>query len=344
MSEQHPVGVGEASPRRWLKILAGYRTPRIGRSVLELVITAVPFIITWGLAMVAVHYRAWWGLVLIVPAAGLLLRLFLIQHDCGHGAFFANRAADNWTGRLLGVLTFTPYDYWRQVHAVHHATAGNLDKRGMGDISTLTLREYAALPAWRRFAYRLYRHPMVMFCVGPAWLFLFQQRVPFGMMGAGLKPWLSAIANNLGILFVGALLVWWLGFASVLLVQIPMLILAGAAGIWLFYVQHQFEGTHWSDGADWDFETAALQGSSHYDLPAVLHWLTANIGIHHVHHLASKIPYYRLPEVLADHPDLAPMSRISVMDSLRAVKLVLWDENQRRLISFREARILRQAA
>jgi len=175
-----------------------------------------------------------------------------------------------------------------------------------------------------------------MFGIGPAWIFLLQQRLPIGMMRAGIRPWASAITNNLAILVVTALLIWWLGFASVLLVQIPVLLLAGAAGIWLFYVQHQFEATHWSRGDDWDFQTSALQGSSHYALPGLLRWLTANIGIHHVHHLSSKIPYYRLPEVLRDHPDLAPVSRITMMDSLRAVKLVLWDEARGRLVSFRE--------
>lgn len=326
------------APRNWLKILAGYRTPRITRSVFELLVTAVPFIVIWGLAMVALHYAIWWGLILILPAAGLLLRLFMIQHDCGHGAFFANRIADNWTGRIIGILTFTPYDYWRHTHAVHHATAGNLDKRGLGDIGTLTVGEYTALSSWRRFQYRLYRHPAVMFCLGPAWIFLIQQRLPVGMMRAGLGPWVSALTNNLAILVVTALLIWWLGAASVLLVQIPVLLLAGAAGIWLFYVQHQFEDTHWSTGAEWDFETAALRGSSHYALPAVLRWLTANIGIHHIHHLASRIPYYRLPEVLRDHPDLVPVSRITILDSLRAVKLVLWDEARGRLVSFRDVK------
>ncbi len=323
-------------PRPWLKILAAYRKPRIGRSVFELLVTVVPFLIVWGLAMVALHFKIWWGLVLIVPAAGLLLRLFAIQHDCGHGAFFANRQADNWTGRVLSLLTFTPYEYWRHTHGVHHATAGNLDKRGLGDIITLTVDEYHALSPLGRLKYRLYRHPLVLFLLGPAWIYFVQQRLPIGMMKAGLKPWLSTMANTLGIVVLTALLIWWLGIASVLLVQIPVVMLAGAAGIWLFYVQHQFEATHWATGADWDFQTAALQGSSHYDLPGVLRWLTANIGIHHVHHLASRIPYYRLPEVLRDHPDLAPVSRITLMDSVRSVKLVLWDEARGRLVSFRE--------
>ena len=332
-----PVEAPRPTARHWLKILSTYRKPQIGRSVFELLITVIPFITVWGLAMIALHYGIWWGLILILPAAGLLLRLFAIQHDCGHGAFFANRPADNWTGRILGILTFTPYDYWRHTHSVHHATAGNLDKRGLGDIITLTVDEYRALTSWGRFRYRLYRNPIVLFLLGPAWIYLVQQRLPIGMMRDGFKPWLSTMTNTLAIVVMMTLLIWWLGIASVLLVQIPVVMLAGAAGIWLFYVQHQFEDTHWSNGAEWDFQTAALRGSSHYDLPGVLRWLTANIGIHHVHHLASKIPYYRLPEVLRDHPDLVPQSRITIMDSIRTVKLVLWCEARGRLVSFREA-------
>ncbi len=322
----------------WVKILARYRKPRVGRSLFELMITIVPFLAACILAMIALHYSIWWGLILVIPAAGLLVRLFMIQHDCGHGAFFANRSADNWTGRILGVFTFTPYDYWRHTHAVHHATAGNLDKRGLGDIATLTVAEYSALSPWRRLQYRLYRHPAVMFCLGSAWIFLIQQRLPVGMMRAGLRPWISALATNLAILLVIVLLIWWLGVASVLLVQIPVLLLAGAAGIWLFYVQHQFENTHWSNEGAWNFETAALQGSSYYDLPPVLRWLTANIGIHHVHHLASKIPCYRLSEVLRDFPVLTSVGRVTMLDSIKAVKLVLWDDVRGRLVSFREAK------
>lgn len=329
--------IENADAPNWLQLLAGYRTPRISRSILELLITAIPFLMTWGLAMIAVRHAIWWGLALILPAAGLLLRLFMIQHDCGHGAFFGNRLADNWTGRIIGILTFTPYDHWRQTHALHHATAGNLDKRGRGDIATLTVEEYRALSPWSRFRYRLYRHPFVLFGLGPAWIFLFQQRLPIGLMRKGVKPWISAISNNLAIIGCSVLLIWWFGFASVLLVELPVLLIAGGGGIWLFYVQHQFEGTHWSGGDNWDFQTAAMKGSSYYELPLVLRWITANIGIHHIHHLASKIPYYRLPEVLRDHPVLTNISRVTILDSVRAVRLVLWDEARGRLVSFREA-------
>lgn len=326
--------------RPWLKILAQYRRPHRGRSALELAVTAVPFATFWALSWVAVHYGFWWGLVLIIPAAGFLLRLFMIQHDCGHGSFFAHRHSDDWTGRLIGVLTLTPYDYWRRSHAIHHASAGNLDERGIGDITTLTVAEYRALSRWGRFGYRLYRHPAVMFGVGPVWLFFFKQRLPFGMMTSGAEPWISTMATNLGIAVLAISLMWLIGVGPFLLIHLPIVTLAGAAGIWLFYVQHQFEETHWSSAPEWQFHEAALHGSSHYILPGFLRWITGNIGIHHVHHLSSKVPCYRLPQVLKDYPELSDIGRITIIESLRCVKLVLWDEDRRKLISFREANAL----
>lgn len=326
-----------ANLKAWSKILNAYRNPKPVRSLFELVITLVPFTACLALAWLALHFHIWWGLILVVPAAAFLLRLFMIQHDCGHGAFFGARHLDNWVGRVLGVFTLTPYDYWRQTHAEHHATTGNLDKRGVGDIVTLTVKEYQALTAFNRLLYRLYRHPLVMFGFGPLWVFVLQQRLPVGMMRAGVRPWVSAMATNAAIGIAAALVMWCVGVGSFLVVYLPVCLLAGAAGIWLFYVQHQFEATQWAPNAEWDFHAAALLGSSHYDLPPILKWVTGNIGIHHVHHLASRIPYYRLPEVLRDHPVLAKEGRITLMDSLRTVKLALWDEDRSRLISFHQA-------
>jgi len=281
----------------------------------------------------------YWGVLLTVPAAAFLLRLFMVQHDCGHGAFFGRRALDDWVGRVLGVLTLTPYDCWRRTHAIHHATSGNLNARGIGDVRTLTLAEYRALGRWGRLGYRLYRHPIVMFGLGPLYLFVLQQRLPVGAMRGGTVPWVSTMGTNVAIGAIVVALVWLLGLVPFLLVQAPIVLMASTAGVWLFYVQHQFEHTHWSVKSEWEFENAALRGSSFYNLPRPLHWLTANIGIHHVHHLSSRVPYYRLPQVLKDFPELAAIGRISILDSLRGVRLVLWDEAQQRLISFREARI-----
>ena len=330
-------GTPTADPRRLQRILGNYSTPNPVRSVAELAITALPLASLWAAAWFAFYLgHAWASLLIAIPAAGFLVRLFMIQHDCGHGTFFTGRLANDWVGRVIGVLTLTPYDWWRRSHAIHHATNGNLDRRGIGDIDTLTVREYQAL-SWRgRLKYRLYRHPLIMFGVGPAYMFLVQHRLPVGFMRGGWQPWVSAMATNLAIAVVVATLVWAIGIKAFLLVHLPIMLLAATAGVWLFYVQHQFEHTTWEREKQWSRQQAALHGSSHYDLPEPLRWFTANIGIHHVHHLSSRIPFYRLPRVLRDHPELLAVSHITLLQSFRCVRLVLWDEAQRRLVSFRE--------
>jgi omega-6 fatty acid desaturase (delta-12 desaturase) len=324
-------------PRALLKEVARFRQPRQTRSLIELAITAGPFVLLWLLTWAALDAGYALGLLLTVPAGAFLLRLFLIQHDCGHGAFFRSQAGNDWVGRILGVLTFTPYDYWRRSHAVHHASTGNLDARGVGDVDTLTVAEYQALSPARRVLYRLYRHPIVLFGVGPAYLFLLRHRLPVGMMRKGWRPWLSALGTNAAIAAAAGALIWAMGLKLFLLIHLPITLIAASLGVWFFYVQHQFESTHWDRGDDWSFHAAALHGSSHYELPGLLRWFSANIGIHHVHHLASRIPYYRLPEVLREVPVLARMSRVTLRQSLGAVRLVLWDEQKRRLVSFAEA-------
>jgi omega-6 fatty acid desaturase (delta-12 desaturase) len=236
------------------------------------------------------------------------------------------------------VLTLTPYDFWRRSHALHHATAGNLSKRGIGDVDTLTVAEYEEKTPFQRFLYRLYRTPLVLLGIGPAYLFLLRNRLPVGFMRSGWRPWVSALGTNVAIAAVAAAVIWQIGFWPFVAVHLPITLVAATGGVWLFYVQHQFEHTSWDDDENWSFHDAALHGSSHYDLPPVLRWLTANIGIHHVHHLSSRIPFYRLPEVLQAHPQFANVSRITIRDSLRTVRLRLWDEQARRLVSFREAR------
>lgn len=326
--------------REWMKLLAKYREPNEVRSTWELAITVLPFFALWALAWAAMSVSVWLTLAITVPAAGFLLRMFLIQHDCGHGAFFRHRALNDWIGRAIGVFTFTPYDVWRRSHATHHATAGNLDHRGIGDIMTLTVEEYQARSWWGRLRYRLYRSPWVMFGLGPAYVFLLQQRLPFGYMTDGWRVWVSSMGTNVAIAGLAATIIYLIGIGPFLLVQIPTLLLAASIGVWLFYVQHQFEETVWAADTDWDFHDAALHGSSHYDLPPVLRWFTANIGMHHVHHLSSRIPYYRLPAVLKDHPELADVARLSLAQSFANVRLRLWDESNKRLVSFREARSL----
>ncbi|MBI5260548.1 MAG: fatty acid desaturase [Bradyrhizobium sp.] len=324
--------------RRWTRILRSYCTPNQVRSVVELAITVLPLVTLWTAAWFTFSLGySWASLLIAIPAAGFLVRLFMIQHDCGHGTFFAHRQANDWVGRIIGVLTLTPYDYWRRSHAIHHATCGNLDRRGIGDIDTLTVREYQALSRWGRLKYRLYRHPLIIFGIGPAYLFLLQHRLPVGRMRDGWRPWASTMATNLAIALIVGALAWFIGIQAFLLVHLPIMLLAATAGVWLFYVQHQFEQTAWEHDERWTLHEAAMHGSSHYDLPAVLRWFTANIGIHHVHHLCSRIPCYRLGRVLRDHPELREVGRITLLQSFQCVRLVLWDEAQHRLVSFREA-------
>jgi omega-6 fatty acid desaturase (delta-12 desaturase) len=309
------------------------------RSVIELSITAIPLIVLCLLMAAALQQGHFWLYALLVlPSAGFLLRLFMIQHDCGHGAFFPSRRSNDWVGRVIGVLTLTPYDYWRRTHAAHHAGAGNLDRRGIGDIDTLTVSEYQAFSRSGRLRYRLYRHPLIMFGLGPFYLFFMQYRLPFGLMRAGWEPWLSTMATNAAIASLVATVIWTCGLIPFLLLYFPVTLLAGSIGVWLFYVQHQFEETTWSNGRNWNAQEAGLHGSSHYDLPPILRWFTANIGVHHVHHLASRIPFYRLPEVMRDIPELKHVSRLTFVQSLGCVRLVLWDQSQQRLISFAEMR------
>ena len=329
--------VGEAE--QWTRRLGKFRTPNGWRSAYELASTALPF----ALALVLMYWsvsRGWYWLyaLALLPAAGLLMRIFLIQHDCGHRAFFAGRRQNDWLGRALSVLTLTPYDHWRHCHAIHHATHGNLGRRGVGDVDTLTVDEYLARSRWTRLRYRAYRHPLVLFGIGPLFVFLLTNRFPGGFLRDGWRPWASTMATNLAIVIVYGLLISVVGFKLFLLVQGPVLCLAAAGGVWLFYVQHQFEHTYWDRPGAWTLRDGALYGSSHYALPAVLRWFTANIGVHHIHHLSTQIPYYRLPSVLREYPELVDVNRVTLLESLKCVRLVLWDEKTRRLVAFKNLR------
>jgi omega-6 fatty acid desaturase (delta-12 desaturase) len=300
-------------------------------------VTVVAFIGVWCLLWwsVTAGYVAGWALV--IPAAGLVVRLFMIQHDCSHRAFFRSARANDWVGRVIGIVTLTPHDFWRYTHIQHHASSGNLDRSELGAITTLTVAEYRDLTPVQRLKYRLYRHPLVMLVVGPAYLFLLDHRLPLGCLRGGWMPWLSTMGTNAAIAVTGGLIMYLVGVGTFLAIQLPITVVAASIGVWLFYVQHQFEATYWERDPAWDQHEAALEGSSHLDLPRVLRWFTANIGIHHIHHLCSRVPFYRLPEVLRDHPELRDINRITMGQSLALIRLALWDEDSRRLISFREA-------
>jgi len=327
------------SSRDWVKILSAYREPVEWRSWFELAVTMGPFVALWALAWwsMSVSYLLTVGIALV--NAAFLLRLFAIQHDCGHGALFKNRSVSDWLGRALGVLTLTPYDVWRHTHSVHHSASGNLGRRGMGDIHTMTVAEYRDLSHRNRLKYRLYRNPFVLFGVGPAYLFFLQNRLPLGVT-EHTKFWVSSMGTNAAIFTLLGVIWFFGGVMPILLIFVPTTLLAATAGMWLFYVQHQFETTHWDKEHDWQLHDAALEGSSHYVMPAVLQWLSANIGIHHVHHLHSRIPFYRLPDVLREHDELAQSNRMTIPESLRNARLHLWDEDTRRLRSFAQVRAM----
>ena len=296
----------ENDPRMLAQYFARFREPNHWRSVVEILITIVPLVALWILTWFALHIGYGLYLLVAVPASGFLVRLFMIQHDCGHGAFFRHRLANDWVGRVIGVLTLTPYDFWRRTHAAHHAISGNLDRRGMGDIDTLTVDEYLARSRWGRLCYRLYRHPLVMFGLGPAYSFPVPASSadrtdarPGGNPGSARwrRTWPSCWSRR-------SRSGRWES-VPFLLVHLPIMLIGASLGVWLFYVQHQFEGTFWAHEKAWNMHEAALYGSSHYDLPLVLRWFTANIGVHHIHHLCSRIPFYRLPLALRQHPDIA---------------------------------------
>ena len=324
------------SARAWVVKLARYREPSTWRSLFELAVTLVPFVLLWALAWAALDVSAWLSVAIAVVNGGFLVRIFIIQHDLGHASYFGNRSASDWLGRALGVITLTPYDVWRRTHAIHHAHHGNLSHRGIGDVLTLTVEEYRARNGWGRMMYRLYRHPLVLFVLGPSYLFILQNRLPVGLMASGWRYWVSAMGTNAFIVMIVSLILWLDGLMPLLLIYIPTSVIGATIGVWLFYVQHQFEKTHWESDPDWQIHDAALEGSSHYKLPRPLQWLTGNIGIHHVHHLYSRIPFYRLTEVLADQPALAQAQKLTVRQSLSCVKLKLWDEKTKRLLSFRQ--------
>jgi omega-6 fatty acid desaturase (delta-12 desaturase) len=327
----------ELNSQQLTRDLNAFRDPRTARSWWELAATLIPFLALFTLIVVAVQTGYLLALIL-TPLAGLfLLRLFIIQHDCGHGSFLRGRTGNDWFGRALGVFTLTPYDCWRRSHALHHAATGNLDRRGFGDVDTLTVREFRERTRMQRFLYRLYRHPLVLLGLGPAYLFLLRHRLPIGLMKEGWVYWISAMTSNLVTALILAVPVYFAGIGVTALVFFPVLLTAASMGVWLFYVQHQFENAHWRQDANWSFHDAALYGSTYLDLPPVLRWFTGNIGIHHIHHLASRIPFYRLPEVLKTYPHLRDLNRLTALQTLGALRLALWDESQRRLVSFREA-------
>ena len=319
---------------RWDARLAPFRRPSTVRSVWQLVSTALLLAGAWTLMYFSLGVGYWLTLLLAVPAAFFLVRLFIVQHDCGHGSFFRSPRVADIVGSALGVLTLTPYHYWKKAHAMHHATSGNLEHRGFGDIDTLTVDEYRALSRWGRFKYRMYRHPVILFGVGAVVHFFVRHRLPTIVPRTWTRARWSIFWTDVGLAAFVVGMGLLVGFRQFLLVHVPLMTISCSMGVWLFYVQHQFEPTYWEHDEQWAYNDAALVGSSYYRLPRLLQWATGNIGLHHVHHLSARIPNYRLQEALESIPELRRVTTLTLRESLRCVRLALWDERERKLVRF----------
>jgi acyl-lipid omega-6 desaturase (Delta-12 desaturase) len=333
---------GRLSARQWNDLLRPYKGGDLRRSLFQLLTTGALFFLLWYLMLRSIEVSYFLTLALAFPTGGLLIRLFIFQHDCGHGSFFPSQKANNVVGFLLGILILTPYGYWRRTHAIHHATSGDLDEREFGDIATITVNEYLRRTPMQRLAYRLYRNPLTLFLIGPLFQFVVKHRLPLDFPRSWKKEWASVLWTDLAIGIVAIAVGETVGWMNLLLVHGPILVITTSAGVWLFYVQHQFEDTYWRRHETWDYHEAAIAGSSYYKLPKVLQWFTGNIGLHHVHHLSSRIPNYRLQQCHDENPELHRVTVLTLRNSLRTARLRLWDEATNRLVGYRELKEARQ--
>jgi len=331
-----------AQARAWQKVVAQYAKPNLRRSIWGLVNSFGPYLVLWVAMYFSLRVSYLLTLGLAVVAAGFMVRIFIILHDCGHGSYFKSGRANDIVGSISGIFAMTPFFSWRHNHALHHATSGDLDRRAAWDVPiTYTVREYLKLPGWKKLVYRIYRHPVVLFGVAPTVLFIIAQRIPAATTGKR-ERW-SVHFTNLALLAVLLTLGYFIGYGAVLAIQLPVVIIGGTIGVWLFYIQHQFEDTYWEHSPEWEFADAALQGSSYYKLPRLLQWITGNIGLHHIHHLSVRIPNYALQACHDDNPEFQQVSTISMLGSLKCVSLRLWDEETQKLVSFAQVKRLRTA-
>jgi omega-6 fatty acid desaturase (delta-12 desaturase) len=332
----------DAGKLPWQQVIAKYQQPQVSRSVWQVINTLVPYFALWFLMVLSLKVSYWLTLLLAIPAAGFMMRTFILFHDCGHGSFFESKRANDTLGIITGILTFTPYYSWRHAHAVHHATVADLDRRGVGDVWTLTVKEYQALPGWNKLVYRVVRNPLIMFTIGSLAVFLIGHR--FAKHGDARRERFSVYWTNLALLGVITLLSFMIGLKAFILVQLPILFFGTSAGVWLFYVQHQFEGTYWARHNNWDYLTAALQGSSFYKLPRVLQWFSGNIGFHHIHHVSPRIPNYLLENCHNAHPLFREVKPLTLLSSLRSLRLRLWDEDTQKLVGYAELKQMQKAS
>jgi len=323
----------------WKQVVAKYQRPSIWRSAWQIVNSVGPYAVLWYGMYLLQPISIWLALPLAVLAGAFLVRVFIIFHDCGHGSFFKSRKANDIVGTLTGILCLTPYYQWRWEHSLHHATAGDLDRRGTGDIWTLTVQEYLEASRWKRFAYRLARNPIVLFVLAPLFLFVIQQRFPFPK--GGTRERYSVYLTNVALLGMGAGMVWVFGWKVYLALQLTVMLVGGSAGVWLFYIQHQFEGVYWQRREEWDYAQAALQGSSFYKLPKLLQWFSGNIGFHHIHHLSPRIPNYHLEKCHKAEPLFQTVKPVTLSSSLKSFAFRLWDEQRHKLVGFRALKTLR---
>jgi len=329
---------GEASETSWIKIVSKYNHPNPLKSWLQFSINLSLFSIIWFLMFESLYLSYWITLGLSIPAAGMLVRLFIIYHDCGHGSFFKSKKLRDFLGILIGILTFTPYFSWSHNHMIHHETAGNLDKRGIGDVWTLTVDEYRKSSFWQKIVYRFYRNPITMFGVGPLYVFLIGNR--FTKKGMDRNGRLGVYITNAGLLIFAVTMSLLMGIKAYLLIQFPIIYISGIMGFWLFYVQHQFDPSYWTRSDTWDYKRVALEGSSFYKLPRILQFFTGNIGFHHIHHLSPLIPNYNLAKCHRENPLFREIKPLKFWASFRAVTFRLWNENTREMISFRKMKIV----
>jgi omega-6 fatty acid desaturase (delta-12 desaturase) len=335
-----PGTAATTDPAAWKPIIARFQTPSTGRAVWQIVNTLVPYALLWFLMYLSLSVSWLLTLPLAALAGAFLVRIFIILHDCGHGSFFKSRTANAIVGSIAGMLTFTPYYHWSRMHSLHHATSGDLDRRGTGDVWTMTVQEYLEASRWRRFAYVLARNPVILFLIAPAYLFLVGQRFP--SRTANARQRLSVIWMNLAVLGLAAALSALFGLKAYLLIQLTVVGVAATAGVWLFYVQHQFDGVYWERRGAWDYTAAALKGSSFYKLPALLQWFSGNIGFHHIHHLSPRIPNYNLERCHRADPLFQSVKPITLFGSLKSATFRLWDEQRGRLVGYRRLRELRR--